>query len=61
MIYGTRPVLIIALGVGLCATIVAMLIGVAAAYLGGWWDSGLNLVTDVLLVIPTVPAADRHR
>jgi len=28
---------------------------VAAAYLGGWWDSSLNVVTDVLLVIPLFP------
>jgi peptide/nickel transport system permease protein len=34
---------------------VAMLIGVAAAYLGGVWDSVLNFVTDVLLVIPIFP------
>ena len=32
-----------------------MLIGVAAAYLGGAWDGGLNLLTDVLLVIPLFP------
>jgi peptide/nickel transport system permease protein len=55
VIYGTRPVLLIALGVGVGATLIAMLIGVAAAYLGGLWDSGLNLLTDVLLVIPLFP------
>jgi peptide/nickel transport system permease protein len=55
VIYGTRPVLEIAFGVGLGATLIAMLIGVAAAYLGGLWDSGLNLITDVLLVIPLFP------
>jgi peptide/nickel transport system permease protein len=55
VIYGTRPVLEIAFGVGLGATIIAMIIGVAAAYLGGAWDSGLNLLTDVLLVIPLFP------
>ena len=55
VIYGTRPVLEIAFGVGLGATIIAMLIGVAAAYLGGAWDSVLNLITDVLLVIPLFP------
>ena len=32
-----------------------MLIGVAAAYLGGVWDGVLNLITDVLLVIPLFP------
>jgi peptide/nickel transport system permease protein len=55
VIYGTRPVLLIAVGVGLLATIVAMLIGVAAAYLGGAWDGTLNVITDVLLVIPLFP------
>jgi peptide/nickel transport system permease protein len=55
VIYGARPVLLIAFGAGLGATIIAMLIGVAAAYLGGVWDGVLNLVTDVLLVIPAFP------
>ena len=35
VIYGARPVLLIAFGVGIGATVIAMLIGVAAAYLGG--------------------------
>jgi peptide/nickel transport system permease protein len=55
VIDGTRNVLILALAVGLLTTVVAMLIGVAAAYLGGVWDSVLNFVTDVLLVIPIFP------
>jgi peptide/nickel transport system permease protein len=55
VIWGTRPVLLIAFGVGLLATVVAMLIGVAAAYLGGGWDGTLNVFTDVLLVIPLFP------
>src|SRR6202011_4642582 len=29
--------------------------GVAAAYLGGLWDSSLSVLTDVLLVIPLFP------
>jgi peptide/nickel transport system permease protein len=55
VIYGARPVLLIAFGVGLGATIIAMLVGVAAAYLGGVTDSVLSLITDVLLVIPLFP------
>jgi peptide/nickel transport system permease protein len=55
IVYGTRPVLEIAFGAGLGCTLIAMLIGVAAAYLGGIWDGVLNLVTDVLLVIPAFP------
>src|SRR5262249_14159333 len=54
-VYGTRQVLIIAIGVGLFATLIAVLIGVAAAYLGGLWDGSLSLLTDVLLVIPLFP------
>src|SRR6201989_309576 len=37
-VYGTRQVLVIAFGVGLLTTGIAVLIGVAAAYLGGTWD-----------------------
>jgi peptide/nickel transport system permease protein len=55
LVYGTRNVLIIAFTVGLATTGIAVLIGVAAAYLGGLWDSSLNVVTDVLLVIPLFP------
>ena len=54
-VYGTRPVLLIAFGAGLASTVIAALIGVAAAYLGGFWDGVLNLFTDVVLVIPLFP------
>ena len=53
--WGTREVLIIAFGAGLASTALAVLIGVAAAYLGGLWDGVLSLLTDVLLVIPLFP------
>jgi peptide/nickel transport system permease protein len=55
IVWGTRPVLLIAFGAGLAATGIAVLIGVTAAYLGGLWDGVLNLLTDVLLVIPLFP------
>ena len=54
-VYGTRQVLEIAFGAGLASTLIAALIGVAAAYLGGFWDGALNLFTDVVLVIPLFP------
>jgi peptide/nickel transport system permease protein len=54
-IYGTREVLEIALGAGLASTAIAAVIGVAAAHLGGWTEGLLNLVTDILLVIPLFP------
>jgi peptide/nickel transport system permease protein len=55
VIVGTRAVLVLAIVTGLLTTLIAVVVGVAAAYLGGSWDSVLNLVTDVLLVIPLFP------
>jgi peptide/nickel transport system permease protein len=55
VIVGTRPVLVLAVVTGLLTTFIAVMVGVAAAYLGGMWDSSLNLLTDVLLVIPLFP------
>jgi peptide/nickel transport system permease protein len=55
VIYGTRTMLQIALIVGFATTAIAVLVGVAAAYLGGLWDSTLSVLTDVLLVIPLFP------
>jgi len=55
LIWGTRQSVIIAFGVGGLATVLAVLIGVSAAYLGGIADGVLSLVTDVLLVIPIFP------
>jgi peptide/nickel transport system permease protein len=55
LVWGTRNVMIIAIVVVLATTGIAVLIGVAAAYLGGLWDSSLSVLTDVLLVIPLFP------
>jgi peptide/nickel transport system permease protein len=54
-IYGARETLVIAVVSGVLSTLLSMIMGIGAAYLGGWWDHGLNLVTDILLVIPTFP------
>jgi peptide/nickel transport system permease protein len=55
LVWGTRNVMIIAFVAGLATTGIAVLIGVAAAYLGGLWDGSLNVLTYVLLVIPLFP------
>jgi len=55
LIYGTRESLVIALVVGGLATVLSVLIGVSAAYLGGFADSALSAMTDVFLVVPTFP------
>jgi peptide/nickel transport system permease protein len=55
VVWGSRETLIIALASGLLSTFLSVLMGLAAAYLGGAWDHGLNFITDVLLVIPSFP------
>jgi peptide/nickel transport system permease protein len=54
-VYGTRQSLVIALVAGLFATVLAVLIGVSAAYLGGLGDDVLSFITNVFLVLPTFP------
>jgi peptide/nickel transport system permease protein len=55
LIWSTRESVVIALLVGGLATVLAVLVGVSAAYLGGASDGFLSLVTDVILVIPIFP------
>jgi oligopeptide/dipeptide ABC transporter ATP-binding protein len=55
LIWGARQSMIIAFAVGGLATVIALLVGVSAAYLAGFADGVLSLVTDVVLVIPIFP------
>jgi oligopeptide/dipeptide ABC transporter ATP-binding protein len=55
LIWGARQSLIIAFAAGGLATLISVLVGVSAAYMGGISDGVLSLLTDVLLVIPIFP------
>ena len=55
LVWSTRETLVLALVAGVMATAISVIVGVSAAYLGGFWDHALNLFTDVFLVIPTLP------
>jgi peptide/nickel transport system permease protein len=55
LIYGTRESLVIAIVAGLGSTVISVVIGVSAAYLGGVADDLLSLFTDVFLVLPAFP------
>jgi peptide/nickel transport system permease protein len=55
LVWGTRLSLVIALAVGAVATVLAVIVGVSAGYLGGATDGFLSLVTDVILVLPIFP------
>jgi peptide/nickel transport system permease protein len=55
LVYGTRQSLVIAVVAGLFATVLSVLIGVSAAYLGGVADEILSMVTSIFLILPTFP------
>jgi len=55
LVYGTRQVLLIALAAGAFATVLSVLIGITAAYMGGIVDETLSLITNVVLILPTFP------
>jgi len=55
VIYGTRQSLVIAVVAGAFATVLSVLVGVSAAYIGGIVDDFLSLFTNVVLILPTFP------
>ncbi len=55
VIWGARTSLVVAVGAGVIAVGVAVLIGVGAALAGGWVDSAVMRLLDVLLAVPVLP------
>jgi len=55
LLTGIRLTVILALAVGAIATVLSVLVGVTAAFLGGVWDDVLSLITNVFLVVPALP------
>ncbi|HWG01448.1 MAG TPA: ABC transporter permease [Trebonia sp.] len=55
LLVGIRMTLILAAEVGVIATVLSVLVGVTSAYLGGIWDEILSLLSNVFLVIPSLP------
>jgi peptide/nickel transport system permease protein len=55
LLVGIRLTLELAALVGVVATALSVIVGVAAAFLGGLWDEFLSLVSNVFLVIPALP------
>ncbi|MEW6279561.1 MAG: ABC transporter permease [Candidatus Eremiobacterota bacterium] len=55
LVHGSRDILLIAAAAGVFATLAALVVGVGAALLGGWWDTLLSGLTDVFLTVPTFP------
>jgi peptide/nickel transport system permease protein len=55
LVYGTRQSLVIAVVAGFFATVLSVVVGVSAAYLGGVADDILSMITNIFLIIPTFP------
>ncbi|MFI5491601.1 ABC transporter permease [Actinoplanes sp. NPDC051859] len=55
VLVGTRGVMLVGLTAGALATVLAVLVGVTAGYLGGGWDDSLSALSNVFLVIPALP------
>src|SRR5258708_12256714 len=56
-VVGARFSVFMGLGIGLVTTIVSVLVGLTSGYFLGWVDEMLSLVTNVFLVLPTLPLA----
>lgn len=57
LVVGTRNSLLVGLAVGIFSTVIAIIIGMTAGYLGGWIDDLLMLFTNVFLILPFFPLA----
>ena len=55
LLEGIRLTLELAAVVGIVATALSVIVGVAAAFLGGFWDDLLSLLSNVFLVLPALP------
>lgn len=55
LLVGARATMIVALVAGIVATLMSVVVGVAAGYLGGKPDEGLTLLSNVFLAIPGLP------
>ncbi len=55
VVWGARQSLAVGALAALISTAIATTLGLLAAYRGGWIDDVVNLVTNVFLVIPTLP------
>ena len=55
LVVSARASLEIGVGAGLIATIISILIGISGGYAGGIVDEALSLLTNVILVISTLP------
>jgi len=54
MVNGGRPVIVVGLLATMIATTIAVVLGAAAAYVGGWVDSAIVAAADIVLTVPQI-------
>jgi len=52
---GARATMVVALVAGVVATMLSIIVGVSAGYIGGYADDGLSLMSNVFLALPGLP------
>lgn len=55
LLSGTRSTVVLGLLTGVIATLLSVVVGTSAGFLGGVADEGLSLVANVFLVLPALP------
>ena len=55
LVYGIRTSLTVGISATLIASLLGLGLGLATGYIGGWLDSAVMRIVDVLLSIPTLP------
>jgi len=56
-VVGARFSVFMGLGIGLVTLIISVLVGLTSGYFLGWVDESLSMVSNVFLVLPTLPLA----
>jgi len=55
VVRGGRSIMLVGLMAAALATLISITFGALAAYLGGWVDAVITMVTDMILTIPQLP------
>src|SRR5262249_31808554 len=55
LIVGTRVSVALGFITGIIATIISVIVGLISGYFGGWSDEALSVLSNVFLVLPTLP------
>lgn len=55
LLVGTRDSLLVGVGTGFLTTLIAVIVGLTAGYLGGWVDDVISVIINVFLTLPFIP------